>query len=115
MSETMAGTRDGELIDYLGSIKEGIMAVATSPLFGGAILGFGGACVAYRLVIEPEHKKQMRQMQEQVRELQQTISEGHLQMQITIHQQLQAMNAKIQKFQQGASKLIAPDRDPLDH
>lgn len=112
MSETMAQTPD---IDYIASIKDGLMAVATSPLFGGAILGFGGACVAYRLVIQPAHQQQMDRMEEQVRELQQTISEGHLQMQITIHQQLQAMNAKIQKFQNGAANLIPPERDPLDH
>ncbi len=112
MANSMATRPD---IDYLASIKEGFMAVVTSPLFGGAILGFSGACLAYRLVIQPEHKKQMDQMQEQVRELQQTISEGHLQMQITIHQQLQAMNAKIQKFQQGSSNLISSINDHLDH
>lgn len=112
MAHSMAARSD---IDYFASIKEGLMAVITSPLFGGAILGFSGACVAYRLVIQPEHKKQMDQMQEQVRELQQTISEGHLQMQITIHQQLQAMNAKIQKFQEGASNLISSGMDHMDH
>ncbi len=112
MTKAMAANPD---IDYFASIKDGIMAVIASPLFGGAILGFGGACVAYRLVIQPEHERQMNQMQQQVKELQQTIAEGHLQMQITIHQQLQAMNAKIQQFQQGAANLLASRNDHLDH